>query len=157
MIVTTEAHPFNATWFSQIRSFCKRKVGRTAGIGSSAGDCAPAPSHTTGYAVFRIRRLNPAALLSRKIGRQKKAVLLVHHSPSKGSRIPGCRPAAVGWQRLHRLVPQRSQVGYRSCCAWDSSLLFFAGSPVPSLAPFFGSSALRSTAVTRLPRYYGLC
>ena len=31
------------------------------GIGSSAGDCAPAPSHTTGRAVFRIRRLNSAA------------------------------------------------------------------------------------------------
>ena len=31
-------------------------------IGSSAGDCAPAPSHTTGRAVFRIRRLNAAAL-----------------------------------------------------------------------------------------------
>ena len=31
-------------------------------IGSGAGDCAPAPSHTTGRAVFRIRRLNAAAL-----------------------------------------------------------------------------------------------
>jgi hypothetical protein len=30
-------------------------------IGSSAGDYAPAPSHTTVRAVFRIRRLNPAA------------------------------------------------------------------------------------------------
>jgi hypothetical protein len=30
-------------------------------IGSGAGDCAPAPSHTTGRAVFRIRRLNAAA------------------------------------------------------------------------------------------------
>jgi hypothetical protein len=34
---------------------------------------------------------------------------------------------------------------------------FLRRPPVPSLAPFFGSSALRSTAVTRLPRYYGLC
>ena len=33
-------------------------------IGSGAGDCAPAPSHTTGRAVFRIRRLNPAAYLA---------------------------------------------------------------------------------------------
>ena len=32
-------------------------------IGPSAGDCAPAPSHTTGHTVFRIRRLNPAAYL----------------------------------------------------------------------------------------------
>src|SRR5208283_789030 len=36
-------------------------------IGSGAGDCAPAPSHTTGRAVFRIRRLNSAAH-RRKIG-----------------------------------------------------------------------------------------
>jgi hypothetical protein len=33
-----------------------------APTGSGAGDCAPAPSHTTGRAVFRIRRLNAAAL-----------------------------------------------------------------------------------------------
>lgn len=31
-------------------------------IGSGAGDCAPAPSHTTGRAVFRIQRLNAATL-----------------------------------------------------------------------------------------------
>ena len=30
---------------------------------SGAGDCAPAPSHTTGRTVFRIRRLDPAAYL----------------------------------------------------------------------------------------------
>ena len=30
-------------------------------IGSGAEDCASAPSHTTGRAVFRIRRLNAAA------------------------------------------------------------------------------------------------
>ena len=33
----------------------------TRAIGSSDGDCAPPPSHTTGHAVFRIRRLNQAA------------------------------------------------------------------------------------------------
>lgn len=31
-----------------------------ATIGSGARDCAPAPSHTTGRAVFRIRRLEHA-------------------------------------------------------------------------------------------------
>jgi len=31
---------------------------RDEAIGSSAGDCAPAPSHTTVRTVFRIRRLN---------------------------------------------------------------------------------------------------
>jgi hypothetical protein len=39
-------------------------LGRGAWIGSSDGDCAPSPSHTTGHAVFRIRRLNPAAFIS---------------------------------------------------------------------------------------------
>jgi len=34
-------------------------------IGSSDGDCAPSPSHTTGRAVFRIRRLKPGVLNSR--------------------------------------------------------------------------------------------
>jgi hypothetical protein len=29
-------------------------------IGSGDGDCAPSPSHTTGRAVFRIRRLKHA-------------------------------------------------------------------------------------------------
>src|ERR1039458_384926 len=29
-------------------------------IGSGYGDCAPTPSHTTGHAVFRIRRLKSA-------------------------------------------------------------------------------------------------
>jgi hypothetical protein len=33
-------------------------------IGSGAEDCASAPSHTTGRAVFRIRRLNAAVLFT---------------------------------------------------------------------------------------------
>ena len=32
-------------------------------IRSSDGGVAPSPSYTTGRAVFRIRRLNPAAIL----------------------------------------------------------------------------------------------
>jgi len=31
-------------------------------IGSSDRDCARSPSHTTGHAVFRIRRLEPAII-----------------------------------------------------------------------------------------------
>ena len=50
-----------------ISPVCRLEVGGTAGrksgrIGSGAGDCAPAPSHTTGRAVFRIRRLNAATI-----------------------------------------------------------------------------------------------
>ena len=53
--------------FALLREFLPRKNtarrSRNGGtIGSGAGDCAPAPSHTTGHAVFRIRRLNAAAL-----------------------------------------------------------------------------------------------
>ena len=36
-------------------------------IGSRWRDCARHPSHTTGRAVFRIRRLNAAALPGRKV------------------------------------------------------------------------------------------
>ena len=41
----------------------ERFVDRYRSIGSGTGDCAPAPSHTTGRTVFRIRRLDPAAYL----------------------------------------------------------------------------------------------
>src|SRR5260370_4544404 len=51
---------------------------------------------------------------------------------------------------------QRSRVGHRSCGAPDSNPLI-APASVPSLAPFFGSLALRSSRVTGLLRYYGLC
>jgi hypothetical protein len=43
-------------------------------IGSSDGDCAPPPSHTTGCAVCRIRRLNSAAYCRRKIRGKQKAI-----------------------------------------------------------------------------------
>ena len=82
--------------------------------------------------------------------------LLAHRSPSEGSQIPT-------WSLRSRLVS--------GCTASSSSahglatvvvapvirVLLFRRSPVPSLAPFLGSSALRSAAVTRLLRYYGLC
>ena len=45
-----------------------------SGIGSSDGDCAPSPSHTTGRAVFRIRRLNSAARDCRKIRWHQKPI-----------------------------------------------------------------------------------
>src|ERR1039457_6696526 len=49
-------------------------VGWAILIGSSDGDCAPPPSHTTGHAVFRIRRLNPAALLRGKHRSEERRV-----------------------------------------------------------------------------------
>ena len=47
------------------RGFLKELgLGGIARIGSSAGDCAPAPSHTTGRTVFSIRRLESLEALS---------------------------------------------------------------------------------------------
>src|SRR5688572_28955794 len=68
--------------------------------------------------------------------------LLVHCSPSKGPQSTGIVPPRGGWLRLHRLVPLRSRVGYRSCCARDSSsLLAPASSSFSSSVPwFFGPS-----------------
>jgi len=62
---------------------------------------------------------------------------------------------AFGPPRLHRFCLRHSRGGYRSCRSPRLGSLCTV--PVPSLAPFFGSSALRSTGITRLPRYYGLC
>ena len=48
------------------RSRLQAASARSASIGSGDGDCAPAPSHTTGHTVFRIRRLDPATLPARR-------------------------------------------------------------------------------------------
>jgi hypothetical protein len=44
-----------------LQARCAAQTIRTGAIGLSDGDCAPPPSHTTGHAVFRIRRLNQRA------------------------------------------------------------------------------------------------
>ena len=62
---------------NRLKTKADREV-RPTQIGSSDGDCAPSPSHTTGRAVFRIRRLNPAASLRRKIGWHEEAVAAQH-------------------------------------------------------------------------------
>ncbi len=43
---------------TQLITTAAAQVGRSPWIRSSDGDFAPPPSHTTGRAVFRIRRLN---------------------------------------------------------------------------------------------------
>ena len=55
----------------------------------------------------------------------------------------------MGSPRLHRFFPQRPRVDDRSCRAQGSSR-FFRRLPVPPLAPFLRSSALRSSRVTGL-------
>jgi len=70
-------------------------------IGAGTGDCAPAPSHTTGRTVFRIRRLDPAAVPTRrKTGRPPtldRLPCLVHRFLSGWTRhSPWLPPASAG-------------------------------------------------------------
>ena len=69
-------------------------------IGSGTGDCAPAPSHTTGRTVFRIRRLDPAAVPTRrKTGRPPtidRLPCLVHRFLSGWTQhLPWLPPASA--------------------------------------------------------------
>ena len=79
------------------RPHCERAP---AWIGSGDGDCAPAPSHTTGHTVFRIRRLDPAAVPTRrKTGRPPtiyRLPCLVHRFLSGWTRhSPWLPPASA--------------------------------------------------------------
>jgi len=58
-------------------------------------------------------------------------------------------------ERLHRLGLEHCQVAAMQLPLPRN--LVSLSPPVPSLAPFFNSSALRSSRVTGLLRYYGLC
>ena len=141
-------------------------------IGSGAGDCAPAPSHTTGRAVFRIRRLNAAALYvvaARSDGitnpwRPKTALLRAVCRPS-GSRtsLSVERPAGSGGLRSLGLMaasplrPRSPVQGRdRSCRAplfqssWSPSSRFALSSALSFFGPW-----LRQ-AFARPLRTYGL-
>ena len=72
---------------------------------------------------------------------------LVHRSPSKGSRVPA-------WSRRFRLtaaaplLPTGTPGLATVVVASGIRVLLLRRPSVPSLAPFFGPSALRSTAIT---------
>ncbi len=133
-------------------------------IGSGDGDCAPAPSHTTGRTVFRIRRLDPAAFPTRR-----KTGRLPESTASRASCIAFCqdrrdthpgshrpRPATAPPLLLRpapRFVPLRRGRTLRPGTPGNLSGVV----SVAPLALLLGPSALRSSGVTRLPRYYGLC
>jgi hypothetical protein len=125
--------------------------------GSGDGDCAPPPSHTTGRAVFRIRRLNAAALSSGRKIRGNGPQMLVHRFRSEVSR--GLRLGFAAWDppRFHRFCPLRSIRVATAVVAPSDFRTLSTWTPVASLAPLLRSSALRSSGVTRLLRYYGLC
>ena len=62
---------------------------------------------------------------------------------------------ALGPPRLHRFCLRPPRGGCRSCSSQRLRSLWTVS--VPSLAPFFSSSALRSSHITGLLRYYGFC
>jgi hypothetical protein len=57
-------------------------------IATSEGDCAPSPSHTTGRAVFSIRRLNPAAYCAARSKGMRKPCLRSVAFDSALRRLP---------------------------------------------------------------------
>ena len=125
-----------------------------AHIGSRTWDCAHAPSHTTGRAVFRIRRLDFSS--SRLQDRSLTAPIFVHRFLSEGSLRRSLEFIASGLLRFHRYGFGIRLGGHRSCDAHrlrNSLARFESLLPSCPLSP----SALRSTRITRLLRYYGLC
>jgi hypothetical protein len=74
----------NAAAASGVKSIVRTSL---ALIGSGAGDCAPAPSHTTGHAVCRIRRLNAAAS-RRKVGQFFKDLPRTRIARQGPARLP---------------------------------------------------------------------
>jgi hypothetical protein len=93
--------------------------GSSPWIGSGAGDCAPAPSHTTGRAVFRIRRL-----ASREFFRRPLAAATISN------------PRLLPW-------PVARQTGMRNrSVTFRCFIRMFVDSPELNLAPSI-PSALR--------------
>ena len=60
--LTRELDREDGVALDEVRREAIRKAAQTP-IGWGHGDCAPWPFHTTGHAVFRIRRLNPAEVV----------------------------------------------------------------------------------------------
>jgi len=129
-------HTWN-TPFSSIRHQTKAERCSLPGSGR-AEDCTPAPSHTTGRAVFRIPRLNSAAdrrkvRWPKEAGFPKDRVVqrLLHTKRRRDSpRTPGrWRPPLTGHpSRLSRATSARGTCGYATAartaseCADGSSL-----------------------------------
>ena len=145
------------------RSWRTNETTVRAWIGSGTGDCAPAPSHTTGRTVFRIRRLDPAAYSCRK-ARQTAEIdglpFLVHRFLSGWTRpspwLPPTSARHGSTASTSACSPFRSPTGEGPCGPGLRETGWALVSVAP-LALLLGPSALRSSGVTRLPRYYGLC
>ena len=130
---------------------------RSPSIGPRWRNCARHPSHTTGRAVFRIQRLNAAALTW-----PQDATVFRHASyfgffgdVRKGAPLPPT-PQTYGGCTAQVRVGQpgvvTAVVTPRRCGRLTGSF------SVHHLALFFRSSAVRSARLSpRFNRYFGLC
>ena len=132
-------------YYSTVESFPPATIRRM--IGSSDGDCAPSPSHTTVRTVFRIRRLNAAALDSRKIGsRTSLSVWRFAKIPPSDRRRParcGCTASASAILASTAFAALGFQVfpGFPSSSSSSSVLSFFGPLLHHHYSGFFATTA----------------
>jgi hypothetical protein len=121
--------------FRQRGRVAPQRVGmkrRLRSIGSGAGDCAPAPSHTTERAVFSIRRLDPAEFFHHQPA--------VHPGPAlaRVGRLPRLARAWVGPESRPQL--SRSAVSRVRSCP-DQSLAWLCLALRPFALPCFRTAS----------------
>ena len=82
-------------------------------IGRGHGDCAPCPSHTTGRAVFRIRRLDTAGVADAPprspTAWQRQVRFIVHHLSPPRRWKPDSGRVRLDRTGIHRLRPAAPQ------------------------------------------------
>ena len=129
----------------------------TTTIGSRWRDCARHPSHTTGRAVFRLRRLNAAALTwPQDAAAFRHALYFAFFGDVRKDAPLPPTPQTYGGctAQVHICQP-----GVVTVIVTPRRFGRLPGSfSVHHLARFFRSSALRSARLSpRFNRYYGLC
>ena len=111
-------------------------------IGSGDGDCDPSPSHTTGRAVFRIRRLKPART---SLSVRSSAKFRLGIADARLAAVPLLLPVALSGRRPVGAVP----FDFRSLRSFPSvPSLAPSGSFRPSLHPRYRASSLLRRLLT---------
>ena len=114
----------------------------TSLIGSGDGDCGPSPSHTTGRAVFRIRRLKPART---SLSVRSSAKFRLGIADARLAAVPLLLPVALSGRRPVGAVP----FDFRSLRSFPSvPSLAPSGSFRPSLHPRYRASSLLRRLLT---------
>jgi len=93
-VITDNGHGWALRFCWRVLSAIRSSCGAGCQIGSSGGDCAPPPSHTTGHAVFRIRRLNQPLSL-RQASMERGSPLVLGRRCSAPGVIPAGRPLST--------------------------------------------------------------